>query len=519
MNLPNENAESPRRTPATLAWCVFAVLLIAVSWFAYSTRDCFVDDAFIGFQYIKNLMAGHGFVFHVGQKPVEGVTNIGWLLLLAPLSAIVQPTVAAKGVGLALLLTTLAMTMLLGRRLAAKMPHPEDGFGLTIVPAILLASNFEFVYFPLAGMETALLAAILLLMTCLALRRSHGIALPLLGAFAFLVHPEAVAVYPLYAAVLWIRERENRRRLIVGNVVLFVCVAAITATRYAYFGDVVPNTFHAKPGGLQLAVQNGYGFLMGRNTNLAFPVTGWLAIPVLLLGWRRLRRASPAAADMLAVVCGVGVMFAVYSPEDWTTLPRYFAPYLPESLLLLWAGIVEAAELFCRSAMIAMSKAVLSMIALLLVLTNGFDVRNKMSQAETFPGYVLASRNLIGPAEWMRDNLPADATIATRRIGVLAYYSRQNVFDYTYGLTEPDVARLVSRRGQRFDTPTDPALEAVWRDRAPKYLLEDGIIMSCIISHANAANERFTIHGVEYRVLRAFPIGTETNWVLAERCK
>ena len=94
---------------------------MAISLFAFHVRECFVDDAFIGFRYIENLLAGHGFVFNPGQKAVEGVTNIGWLLALAPLAAAVGPPAAAKALGLALLLSSLAMTMLLGRSLAARM--------------------------------------------------------------------------------------------------------------------------------------------------------------------------------------------------------------------------------------------------------------------------------------------------------------------------------------------------------------------------------------------------------------
>ena len=84
---------------------------------------------------------------------------------------------------------------------------------------------------------------------------------------------------------------------------------------------------------------------MGQNPNVAFPITGWLALPVLLFGWRRLRRASSAAADMLAAITAVGLIFAVYSPPDWTALPRYFAPYLPAALIVLWSGVEEAARL------------------------------------------------------------------------------------------------------------------------------------------------------------------------------
>ena len=40
--------------------------------------------------------------------------------------------------------------------------------------------------------------------------------------------------------------------------------------------------------------------------------------------------------------------------------------------------------------------------------------------------------------------LPPDATIATRRIGALAFHSERRVFDYVYGLTERDVASRVA---------------------------------------------------------------------------
>ncbi len=554
----NPRTESPRPFPAGFAWGALAILALAVSLFAFRIRECFVNDAFIDFQYIQNLLAGHGFVFYPGQTPVEGVTNIGWLLALAPLSAAIGPTLAAKVIGLALLLSSLATTMLLGRGLAAKSeqsPFPrgawEQGgqyaarsFGLTLIPMILLACSFEFIYFSLAGMETALLALVLLLMACTALRRPLGWALPLLGAFAFLVHPEAATVYPLYAAILWIRfsvggDSSRRSSLLRVVVVFLAAIATTTALRFAYFGDVVPNTFHSKPGGVRLAVENAYAFLMGQNTNVAFPITGWLVLPVLLLGWRRLRRASLTAADMLAATTAVGLMFAIYSPPDWTALPRYFAPYLPAALILLWSGVEEAATLAAiahsrlslressvNPSLLSRSerrlsgrtgRLILAATAVVLMLTSIIDARTRMSRMEAYPGFILAGKTLIGPAQWMRDHVAADATIATRRIGVAAYYSGRQVFDYTYGLPEPEVARLVARRGERFDTPTDSALEKVWRTRSPDYLLEDDDIMDAIIAKARGSRERFAIHGIEYHVVREFPIGCEVAWVLAER--
>ncbi len=285
--------ETSKPIAANLVWSVLTVLAACVVALAFRTRNCFVDDAFIDFQYLENLWAGKGFVFHPGTVPVEGVTNIGWLLVLAPLSSVADPAAVAKLLGLALVLSTLILTASLGRYLAANVEPAEESLGLVLVPLLVLAASFDFVYFSLAGMETALLAAILMLGACLAAERPHSAVLPALGAFAFLVHPEAVVVYPLYWLLRWSRKETDRRKLVVGAVIFAALLGGITALRYWYFHALVPNTFYSKPSDLRLALENGYNFLMGQNTNVAFPITGWLAIPVLGLGYVRLRRRAP----------------------------------------------------------------------------------------------------------------------------------------------------------------------------------------------------------------------------------
>jgi arabinofuranosyltransferase len=504
--------------------CTLLVLSACVLAFAVRTRDCFLDDAYIGFQYVSNLLAGHGFVFHAGDAPVEGVTNIGWLLSLAPLAWLTELPIAAKLAGLALVLFTLILTVHLGNRLSACSTEPDDSLALALLSALLIAVSFDFLYFSLAGMETGLLATLLMLMACVALDRPCSTLLPILGAAVFLVHPEAAAVYPLYAAFSLSRSDSlspvGRRSIFVGGAIFVVLIVAITAARFAYFGDLVPNTFHAKPSGLRSAVDSGYAFLRGQNTNVAFPITGWLALPVLMLGYLRIRREYLAthAADMLAASCAIGLAFAFYSPADWTGMARYFAPYLPVALILFSAGLGEVLRLAIgTTARPGTRQAVAALVAAVLVLTSLANSQANVARLDEFPGYVMAGRNLVGPATWMRDHLPPGATVATRRIGALAYFSDRPVFDYTYGLADRDVARLVAAHGGHFDTPADPALNELWRTRAPEYLLEDSPILDAIIAEAGGTRDHFSIHGVVYRVLTQFSIGRGSQWVLAQR--
>ena len=103
---------------------------------------------------------------------------------------------------------------------------------------------------------------------------------------------------------------------------------------------------------------------------------------------------------------------------------------------------------------------------------------------------------------------------ADRRVGLLF---RAPVFDYAYGLPDRQVARLVSAQKRRFDTPTDSALAAIWRARSPEYVLEDGPIIDYIASQSGGTRQRFSIHGIEYRLVEQFTIGHDAQWVLARR--
>jgi hypothetical protein len=513
MNIVEANRDAPSKG---FMLAVLAVLVANAACFAYAIREYFVDDAYIGLQYLRNLLSGEGFVFRAGQPAVEGVTNIGWPLLLAPLAACTTPTVAAKLLGLLLLIASFALTVRLGWALAARCQARAGFSSLAIVPVLLLAASFEFVYFSLAGMETALLATVLLCMSWVAVRKPDSLLLPLLGALSFLVHPEAVAVYPFYT--LLAGRQAGRRKLGLGILLLAVLVGVATAIRYAVFGDVVPNTFHSKPSSLSLMMCNGCCFLGGRNVNIPFPLTGWLVLPLVGLGYLGLRRVAPGGAAMLSATAAIGFAFAIYSLPDWTETARYFAPYLPSALLLFWAGLVEAVGLLLPRASQRPTRDLISAAAtVLLTAAAMLGGREKMAQMETFPGYVLASKNLVAPALWMRDHLPAGATIATRRIGALAYYSEKTIFDYTFGLTDREVARLVAAAGRRFDFPNDPALAEVWRRRSPDYLLEDAAIIDIIAAEAGGTRGRFPIHDQLYGAVQSFCIGPGKDWVLARR--
>jgi hypothetical protein len=501
-------------SPALLrAVSVFATLAY-VALVGWGYRAYAMDDAYIGFAYIANLLAGNGLVFTPGA-PVEGVTNIGWLLLIAPLAAFAGPIAAAKIAALVLVLASLALVLIAARRLALPLAAEWSGFAkLPVTVLVLVVGASDFIAFSMLGMETALLAALLLAAFAASLNGPRPVAWAVLGTLAFLTHPEAVLVVPLALAIA-LATRAIGRDDALRCVVLFAgLIAAATAVRLIYYGDVLPNTFLAKPSSGLKVVAHVIAFATGRFANVAEPFTSVFALALCGPGYMVLRRVSPLASAFAAAAAITGLLFGLYANPDWTLRGRYFAPYAPLALLLLALGTFDIARRLSalpRSASIA-AAALIAGVALPGIIQT-FILLTPAARL-SYPGYVMAGSTLVGPAEWIRDALPADATIATRRVGVLGYTAPQTIFDYKFGLSDRAVAATIRAHNRQFDDPRDAALETLWRERAPDYLLEDGNTIDKIAGGNRAS---FRIHGFEYRVVKTFAIGKDAEWTLAER--
>jgi hypothetical protein len=260
-----------------------AVAVACVGCLAVATGNYFIDDAFIGFQYLNNLWAGAGFTFYRGTPPVEGVTNIGWLLFLGPLTHQITPHLAAKWSGAALvILSGLTVFKLAGTALF-RAPTTARWIALATI-----VSCFEFAYFSIAGMETGFLATLLLVEVVLASRDPRSYVVIPLGAYLFLVHPEAALVVPAYLALsLW--NRTITPRGVVSRYALYaLCLVIISAVRYWYFEDLLPNTFSSKPGSLRLFAYNAARTCSARARTSRFPSTASWRWP----SWASVRRDS-----------------------------------------------------------------------------------------------------------------------------------------------------------------------------------------------------------------------------------
>ena len=165
---------------------VMVAVVVYVGGLSLMLGDVFMDDAYIGFRYVDNLIHGRGLVFNPPER-VEGVTNIGWLLLLAPLAALTSAPLAAKVVSAVLVI----FTAWLCARIALRL-YGSPTAALMVLPLpILVVTHSDFLFFSLSGMETSLLAAGLIVMVYRVMRDRGSVLTAVLAAALVTVRPES----------------------------------------------------------------------------------------------------------------------------------------------------------------------------------------------------------------------------------------------------------------------------------------------------------------------------------------
>jgi len=327
-----------------LAASLLAGLLLTVTLLAAvqarALEAC--DDAFISFRVARNLAQGHGVVFNEGGPPSEAASNFLYTAMLAVGHAAGMPLIQ---LALALDICFVLLTLLLLSWLVVRSVG-RGGLWVPLVFACLTLTHVSAVN----GLETTLVGLLLLGAVGAYLHDIEegedawgvGIASALLALLS-MTRPEG----PLYWLVIsgwrgWRCWRERRaswralwpveRAWIVPFVGLFLPYLLF---RLLYFGQLLPNAFHAKD-----------AFFSGAGAKLAqggiYLGTLSLVEPLLPLGivagiWLMRRGQSPRRMLLLLLLC-TQCLFMVLSGGDWPHMfghGRFVYPVLPLCLWLL----------------------------------------------------------------------------------------------------------------------------------------------------------------------------------------
>ena len=426
-----------RRSLRALAW---GALLLCGVLLALRFRHHTCDDAFISFRYARNLAAGHGLVFNPGER-VEGYTNFLWVLLSAlPIALGHGPVGFSRVAGVAAHLAALAGVYCAARTLTTRPP-------LAFAGALLFALSPAAAVWATAGLETPLFTALVTWAVVFVLRdagagggpdetaRAGGgrlQAAAILLAAATLARPEGFLVAVAVAAGAPLTAR---RRLAFTGI---VCAALLPwfVWRAAYYGDLLPNTFHAKVGMSAAQVGRGVRYLAA----FLFECGSWI-VASIALGLTVARRR--AAARLLIAIVLPYLAYIVAIGGDFMPMYRFFVPIVGLFALLLVAGTDALLDRRGATSSAASGAAAVVIVGSLICAWPAFwgasleYVRQDQREVETWRAIGL----------WFRDHAAPGASIALVPAGAVPYYSNLPVIDLL-GLNDRTIARApVARPG------------------------------------------------------------------------
>lgn len=459
--------ETQRRTTLSLRAATTLVVTTAYAIAAFAHRWTH-DDGFINLRIVRNLVAGEGPSFNLGER-VEASTSTLWIVLLAAVHACgVRPEHAALGLSLALGVAAIALASLCDIHARERDAVP---FGILIFVA--LAPSWQYAS---SGLETSLALCWLSAALLLRLRRYNALVTSLVLGVGSLVRPDH-AIYSalLFAELLWSLEREQRNEwkrahLCAMFLALPLCVQI---ARMGMYATLSPNTALAKEA-FRANLGQGWAYLRSfmRTYHLYVPLTllAWAALrSVKQMGTGTLRTYGPQIAISTAACLHVGYLviiggdymharlllpdlFALILPLAW--MPRNKVPGFLYTLLSGWV--------------------VLACVRLRPSVDNvdnigdeyGWYVRSSAKphpvRIEDYQGHAFyAERSQLGHeralygsgfpaplAPWMQTRV--QSALSTGAIGILGYSLPSSVYlADRHGLADPIGARLVlAQRGR-----------------------------------------------------------------------
>ena len=306
-------------------------LLALVFVGAFLTNAWVVDDAYITFRVIDNLLHGRGLTWNPGER-VQVFTHPLWMLLMSAAAALTGEFFLTN-VGVSLLLC-MAMLAVAHRWLS----HGGDSWRPALLILLLLSSK-AFMDYTSSGLENSL-SYLLVALFCVQLGTGrdapaslrHLAGLWLTASLAFVNRHDTLLLYlPTLAWVTWQSARALGWRI--GVPLLLGSLPATAWLLFAtlYYGFPLPNTWYAKVSTrlpLEDRLQRGFEYFAN---SLAWDsVSHLLVLGCLILALRRRRAAA------LLALAGVGLyyVFIVFHASATHMSGRFFA--VPFCMALLW---------------------------------------------------------------------------------------------------------------------------------------------------------------------------------------
>jgi hypothetical protein len=398
-----------------------------------------LDDAWIHFQFARNLARGDGLSFNPGE-PTSGSTAPLWTVLLAAIYFVGGDfPVAGQLLSGICFLVTLVAAYALGKRLAG------DRWAAWLAGAVV-AVNGRMVWAGLSALETCLFAALSLLAINAHLDdRAAGyyrLRTAALFGLAALSRPEGYLLFALAMVDFSLQVCKSASLQVGWRRLPWLPVGLFAAIVLPYLvfslrtsGHLLPNTYHAKTVAV-FSFDLDFVSVAARYLILDNP----LLLPFYVLGIGALFRQAT-----LLSLWSVGLPLVYAFLVDYTMLyqhGRYLMPLIPCNAVVGIAGLLEARRLARRRGW-RWCGSPATLAALIIVLVIAGTAWRLPTMASLYAWNVDNINQMhVALGRWAAENTPPGAILALNDIGAITYFSERPVVDLA-GLITPEVVPIL----------------------------------------------------------------------------
>ena len=424
---------------------------------AYGHPVAPLDDAYITYQYARQMAWGYPYQYNDGDPPTTGMTSplFGFLLAGVYLLGFTGERLVAFAVGTGVI--WLGLIAWLTYRLASHLPplYPPQSWGgkrgrWPLIAAVLVFLSGPVQWGCFNGMETGFFTVLTLAaLDAFLAGRTAWCALWL--GLAGLTRPEGLILIGLIwaATLLGAREQGSRGAGEQGSKGVRECWKQLGLLSVAVGVGLVPLLINWTLTGTTAAAglqAKSWWFSVPRYPEdlVRFTLTSFRKIMVRFLGWESPERwLLPPGLLLLAVlgwvslgmqrrwkllsVTGLWLLMGTLSTATLMTatwhLGRYQVPFVPLIIALAACGLT----FFARRTAQRWQRLLLGVVVLLLLSLTLYGSLRFVRAYGNAVGTMV--RQQLAIAEWVRENLPPDARVGVHDIGSLRYLGQRATYD------------------------------------------------------------------------------------------
>ena len=359
-----------------------------------------IDDAFILFRYAENFANGGEINWNLGENPTEGYTGIALLTLIAIAMKVgISPILATHIIGIFFFFCGGIFLLLILR-------------GFNIGSVVALSLYFTAPFMPIhawSGLETTMFTTLVLFSIYAFTSKRQGLFIFSILSLSF-TRPEGVLLSIILLSLF--------RPITLNLLLLYILPCSLYFIwRWAYYGQLLPNTFYAK----YIAT----GFVSENVSSLRELSQVYLIKPALLglicITWSSVKMNKRIIIGV-AIFSAIAIVNYLSCELVMNYSYRFFIPFYVLVVLTV-GGILARTKVDLK---------VVLLVALLIVpqVTQGRKRIGKIKEyAKTH--YNMLQEEHIEAGKFLRDNIPPEEWIIVHSdAGSIPYYSKLKTVDF-----------------------------------------------------------------------------------------